>query len=39
MFTERLAGETQQLGLAGIEVSTETTEDDLAGQVARALGF
>lgn len=39
MFTERLAGVTQQLGLAGIEVSTQTTEDDLAGQVARALGL
>jgi 2-phosphoglycerate kinase len=39
MFTERLARETDELGLRAIEVDTVTTEDDLAAQVAEALGL
>ncbi len=39
MFTDRLAGETEELGLTRIEVSTQSSEDDLAEQVARVLGL
>lgn len=39
MFTECLAAEAGQLGLRVIEVDTPMTEDDLAEQVARALGI
>jgi len=39
MFTDRLRQETTRLGLAAIEVDSTLTEDDLAGQVAKAFGF
>jgi len=39
MFTDRLRQETKRLGLRAIEVDAALTEDDLADQVARALGF
>ncbi|MBO2458386.1 hypothetical protein [Actinomadura violacea] len=39
MFTERLAVETESLGLHGIEVGTAMTEDDLAGRVTAAFGL
>jgi hypothetical protein len=39
MFTERLCGEAERLGLPVIEVDTTMTEDDLAERVTEALGF
>jgi hypothetical protein len=39
MFTERLRGETAQLGLRAIEVDVPMSEDDLAQQVTKALGL
>jgi hypothetical protein len=37
MFTERLCGEAERLGLPVIEVDTTMTEDDLAERVTEAL--
>jgi hypothetical protein len=39
MFTERLSGEAERLGLRVIEVDTGMTEDDLTERVAGALEF
>lgn len=39
MFTERLRDEAAGLGLHTIEVDVTMTEDELAGQVERALGL
>lgn len=39
MFTDRLSEETDRLGLRAIKVDSTLTEDDLANQVANALGF
>ncbi|WP_260723221.1 AAA family ATPase [Dactylosporangium roseum] len=39
MFTDRLRVETRQLGLPAIEVDTTTTEGELAGRAAEALGL
>jgi 2-phosphoglycerate kinase len=39
MFTERLSGEAERLGLPVIKVDTTVSEDDLAEQVAGALGL
>jgi len=39
MFTERMREEADGLGLRVIEVDVTMTEDDLAGQVERALGL
>jgi len=39
MFTDRLREETVALGLRIIEVDVTMTEDDLTGQVERALGL
>jgi 2-phosphoglycerate kinase len=39
MFTERVAGEAQQLGLKIIEVDASMAEDDLAERVAEAFGL
>ena len=39
MFTDRLRGETQRLGLRAIEVDPSMTEDELTELVARALGL
>ena len=39
MFTERLREEAAGLGLRVIDVDVTMTEDDLAGQVARAFGL
>jgi hypothetical protein len=39
MFTERLCGEAERLGLPVIEVDTTMTEDDLAERVTEALGL
>jgi hypothetical protein len=39
MFTERLYEEAKHLELRVIEVDTTMAEDDLAGQVAEALGL
>jgi len=39
MFTECLREEAAGLGLRVIEVDVTMTEDDLAGQVERALGL
>jgi hypothetical protein len=39
MFTQRLYEEAQRLGLNTIEVATTKTVDELAGQVAEALGL
>jgi len=37
MFTERLSGEAERLGLRVIEVDTALTEDGLAERVTEAL--
>jgi len=39
MFTERVREEAAGLGLRVIDVDVTMTEDDLAGQVARAFGL
>jgi hypothetical protein len=39
MFTERVAGETQCLGLTGLLVDVGRTEDELAGQIAELFGL
>lgn len=39
LFTDRLASQTRDLGLCGIEVGPAMTEDDLTAQVAGVLGF
>lgn len=39
LFTDRLRAETSRLGLPAIEVDAALSEDDLAGQVAAALGL
>jgi hypothetical protein len=39
MFTERLWGDVERLGLDAIDVGTAMTEDDLAGRVTEALGL
>jgi 2-phosphoglycerate kinase len=39
MFTDRLRKEAERLELTVIHVDTETTEDDLEGQVAEVLGL
>jgi 2-phosphoglycerate kinase len=39
MFTDRLSGEAKRLGLPTIEIDSGTSEDELAEQVARAIGF
>lgn len=39
MFTDRLHGEAEHLGLRFIEVDTTTTEDYLAGRVTEAFGL
>ena len=39
MFTERLAAQTRDLDLCGIEVDLTTTGDDLAGRVTAAFGL
>jgi hypothetical protein len=39
MFTERLSGEAESLGLRVIELDTTMTEDDLAERVEGVLGL
>jgi len=39
MFTERVAGETDRLGLTGLLVDVGSTEDELVGQVAELFGL
>jgi hypothetical protein len=39
MFTDRLRRQLESLGLPGIEVSTASTEDDLAGRVTEVFGL
>jgi 2-phosphoglycerate kinase len=39
MFTDRLRGDAERIGLRVIEVGIAMTEDDLAERVARALGL
>jgi hypothetical protein len=39
LFTERLREQTRRLGLRAIPVEVAMTRDELAGQVAEALGL
>jgi len=39
MFTERVAGETERLGLTGVVIDVGTTEDELADRVTELFGL